>query len=199
LVGGAIESEVVYGELVKVRWLAPLDVDVVRCWSTLLPFRLGTFGPVISRHEELNPADLARMLSLGGYVVTQQVGDNWRELKRFFPRAPDSSRLYQDYVDGFKTLQFPSDTWSFVNTPGRPDDDPIPNPYLFNTLDVNNDRSRDDHVLYGTGASTFNSAFDPLIGGTLLRNDRYFTPARAPIDPEVTGLLDITLPGEARH
>ena len=87
MVGGAIESEVVYGELVKVRWLAPLDVDVVRCWSTLLPFRLGTFGPVISRHEELNPADLARMLSLGGYVVTQQVGDNWRELKRFFPRA----------------------------------------------------------------------------------------------------------------
>ncbi len=75
----------------------------------------------------------------------------------------------------------------------RPDYDPIP--YLFNALDVNNDGNRDDHVLYGTGASTFNSAFDPLIGGTLLRNDRYFTPARAPIDPDVNGLLDITLPG----
>jgi len=76
LVGGDVESEVVYGELVKVRRLAPLDVDVVRCWSTLLPFRPGTFGPVISRHEDLDPADLAQMLSPGGYVVTQQVGDN---------------------------------------------------------------------------------------------------------------------------
>ena len=88
MVGGDVESEVVYGELVKVRRLAPLDVDVVRCWSTLLPIRPATFGQVINRHVELDPADVAQMLSPGGCVVAQQVGDNWRELKRFFPRAP---------------------------------------------------------------------------------------------------------------
>lgn len=84
------------------RRLRPLGVDIVRCKSLKLPFASSSFDLIINRHEELEPIEVARVLASGGHVATQQVGDNWSELKRFFPRAPDFSRLYQDYVDGFE-------------------------------------------------------------------------------------------------
>lgn len=84
------------------RLLAPLDVDVIRCRSMRLPFRSQLFDLVLDRHEELDPAEICRALSEGGHVVTQQVGDHWRELKRYFPRASDFSKIYSDYVRGFK-------------------------------------------------------------------------------------------------
>jgi len=85
------------------RRLDPFDVDTVRCKSLNLPFASSIFDLVANRHEELDPKEVARVLSPGGYVVTQQVGDNWTELTRFFPRAPSFSKLYSDYVRGFQT------------------------------------------------------------------------------------------------
>jgi len=86
------------------RRLDPLDVDTVRCKSLKLPFASSAFDLVINRHEELDPEEVARVLSTGGHVVTQQVGDNWSELRRFFPRAPDFSNIYPEYVRGFETV-----------------------------------------------------------------------------------------------
>ncbi len=84
------------------RRLSALDVDVIRCRSMKLPLRSQLFDIVLDRHEELDPAEVARVLSPGGHVVTQQVGDHWRELKRYFPRASDFSKIFTDYVRGFQ-------------------------------------------------------------------------------------------------
>jgi SAM-dependent methyltransferase len=84
------------------RRLHPLGVDVVRCKSLKLPFASKSFDLVINRHEELEPIEVARVLASGGHLVTQQVGDNWREFRRFFPRAPNFSRLYEHYVEGLE-------------------------------------------------------------------------------------------------
>jgi SAM-dependent methyltransferase len=85
------------------RRLGPLGVELVRCGSRLLPFENSAFDLVINRHEELDPREVARVLSHGGHVVTQQVGrDNWRELRRFLPRATDFGDLYGDYMSGFE-------------------------------------------------------------------------------------------------
>jgi SAM-dependent methyltransferase len=84
------------------RQLRRLNVDTVSCRSLSLPFQSSTFDLVIDRHEELDPREIARVLMPGGLIVTQQVGDYWRELRRFFPRATDFSSLYQDYVQRFK-------------------------------------------------------------------------------------------------
>jgi SAM-dependent methyltransferase len=85
------------------RRLAPLSVDVVRCWSTRLPFRAAGFDLVINRHEELEPADVARVLRRGGQVVTQQVGGSeWQELRKFFPRMSDFGNLRNVYAEGFE-------------------------------------------------------------------------------------------------
>src|SRR5437899_6268944 len=83
--------------------LAPLGVEIVRCRSLLLPFVESAFDLVINRHEELEPREVARVLSVGGHVVTQQVGnDNWCELRSFFPTMTDFGDLYGDYVQGFE-------------------------------------------------------------------------------------------------
>lgn len=85
------------------RRLGPLGVELVRCRSRLLPFVNSAFDLVINRHEELEPSEVARVLSRGGHAVTQQVGgDNWRELRGVFPRATDFGDLYGDYLHGFK-------------------------------------------------------------------------------------------------
>jgi len=97
----ATEEWKVNAPIAKSR-LSPIGVDTVRCKSLKLPFKSSVFDLVINRHEELNPEEVARVLSPKGQVVTQQVGDNWKELKRFFPRAPDSSSLFTDYARGFE-------------------------------------------------------------------------------------------------
>jgi len=86
------------------RLLAPLGIDVVRAQSLSLPFRDGTFDLVLNRHEELDPAEVARVLAPGGTVLTQQVGPyNWPELDEFFPRRHDFGDLFARYRDGFET------------------------------------------------------------------------------------------------
>lgn len=87
---------------VAARRLQPLGVGVVRCRSLRLPFAPGSFDLVTSRHEELDPGEVARVLSPGGCVVTQQVGrDDWREVGEFFPRVRDFGDLRAEYARGF--------------------------------------------------------------------------------------------------
>ena len=71
---------------VAYRRLAQLGVSVVHTDSLRLPFRDAMFDLVLNRHEELEPSEVARVMSPGGHWVTQQVGhDNWPELLRYFP------------------------------------------------------------------------------------------------------------------
>jgi hypothetical protein len=74
---------------------------VVQCGSLRLPFRNGSFDLVLSRHEELQPTEVARVLSPGGTLLTQQVGGTWsQELREFFPRMQDSGNLFTRYQNG---------------------------------------------------------------------------------------------------
>jgi len=58
-----------------------------------------SFDLVIHRHEELDPADVARVLKRGGVVITRQVGRNsWKELRQYFPRMTDFGDIRGDYV-----------------------------------------------------------------------------------------------------
>jgi SAM-dependent methyltransferase len=72
---------------------------VVRTSSLELPFADSRFDLVLSRHEELAPSEVARVLAPGGRLLTQQViPDPWPELREFFPdlkRFPDHYAAYQ--------------------------------------------------------------------------------------------------------
>ena len=84
--------------------LAPMGVQVVHASGSRLPLADGSVDLVLNRHEDLDPADVARALRPGGRVLTQQIGRNhWRELGGFFPRAVGGSGdLYERYRDGFQ-------------------------------------------------------------------------------------------------
>lgn len=97
----ATEEWHVNAPLARAR-LGPLGVAVVRSHSLRLPFADRSFDLVLNRHEELDPAEVARVLRPGGCVVTQQVGhENWREVIQLFPRATDFGDLHADYARGF--------------------------------------------------------------------------------------------------
>jgi SAM-dependent methyltransferase len=84
------------------RRLAPLGVPVVWCRSLNLPFADASFDLVLNRHEELNPAEVARVMRPGAHAITQQVGGStWHELRRFFPRMTDFGDLCGEYRRGF--------------------------------------------------------------------------------------------------
>ena len=84
--------------------LAPMGVQVVHASGLRLPLADGSVDLVLNRHEDLDPADVARALRPGGRVLTQQIGRNhWREFGEFFPRAAGGSGdLFQRYRDGFQ-------------------------------------------------------------------------------------------------
>ena len=83
--------------------LVPLGIDVVRCNSLRLPFRDASFDLVLNRHEELDPADVVRLLRPGGRFVTQQVSRKQQEeLRRFFPRKTDWGDHYGAYRRAFE-------------------------------------------------------------------------------------------------
>lgn len=83
--------------------LAPLGARVIRCSSLRLPFGEASFDLVLDRHEELDPAEVARVLRPGGRVVTQQCGhDNWAELWPFFPNRRELGDHFHAYADGFR-------------------------------------------------------------------------------------------------
>lgn len=84
--------------------LAKLGYEVVGCRSVELPFKDASFDLVLNRHEDLDPSEVARVLRPGGRFITQQVGrDNWKELRRFFPRMTDSGDHRGRYAQGFQT------------------------------------------------------------------------------------------------
>ena len=89
---------------VAAKRLAPMGISVVHASGLHLPLADSTVGLVLNRHEELQPADVARVLTPGGRVLTQQIGQNhWQELREFFPRATSGSGdLFQRYKDGFR-------------------------------------------------------------------------------------------------
>ena len=83
--------------------LTPFGFEVVECRSVELPFKDATFDLVLNRHEELRPSEAARVLSPGGKVITQQVGrDDWKELRKHFPRKTDFGDLQGQYATGFQ-------------------------------------------------------------------------------------------------
>jgi len=84
--------------------LRPRGIAVVRCGSLQLPFRPASFDLVLNRHEELDPAEVARVITFDGSVLTQQVGSSrWRELRPFFPRMQDFGDLFHRYEHGLET------------------------------------------------------------------------------------------------
>lgn len=88
---------------IAARRLSSIGVHVVRCRSQELPFHDSTFDLVLNRHEELDPAEVARVLSPGGRFLTQQVGrGDWRELRAYFPRMQDFGPLFEDYRSGLQ-------------------------------------------------------------------------------------------------
>ena len=67
-----------------------------------LPFADACFDLVLNRHNELTPADVARVLSPGGSFLTQQVGHyNWQELRAFFLRQTDLGPKFDRYQKEF--------------------------------------------------------------------------------------------------
>jgi SAM-dependent methyltransferase len=80
--------------------LRPLGAEVVHCASLLLPFADASFDLVLNRHEDLEPAEVARVLKPGGTVLTQQAFMIWKEMNVFFPRRLFLANLFQDYRDG---------------------------------------------------------------------------------------------------
>jgi SAM-dependent methyltransferase len=83
--------------------LSRFGFEVVECRSVELPFKDAGFDLVLNRHEELAPSEVARVLSPGGRVITQQVGrDNWKELRRHLPRTSDPGDHREQYAKGFR-------------------------------------------------------------------------------------------------
>lgn len=85
--------------------LRPLGVDVVRTRILHLPFRDEVFDLVLNRHEELDTAEVARILKPGARFVTQQVGrGHLQELRRYFPCMTDFGDQRTSYAQGFETV-----------------------------------------------------------------------------------------------
>ena len=106
---GSLNGQVVATEEWKVnvpvakKRLSEFGFEVVECRSVQLPFKDASFDLVLNRQEDLEPREVARIIAPGGRVVTQQVGrDNWRELRRFFPRMTDPGDHRGKYVQGFQ-------------------------------------------------------------------------------------------------
>jgi len=91
--------------------LAKFGIEVVECRSMQFPFTDGSFGLVLNRHEDLEPSEVARILSPGGRVITQQIGrDNWKELRKHFPRKTDFGDHRGQYAKAFQSAGLKIDT-----------------------------------------------------------------------------------------
>jgi SAM-dependent methyltransferase len=108
-VSASLNGQVVATEEWKVnvpvakKRLGKFGFEVVECRSVQLPFKDASFDLVLNRQEDLDPSEVARIVSPGGRVITQQVGrDNWKELRRFFPRMTDPGDHRGQYAQGFQ-------------------------------------------------------------------------------------------------
>lgn len=87
---------------VAARRLGPMGVPVVHVSNLALPFAAERFDLVLDRHEELAPAEVARVLRPGGRALTQQVHPDYHaELRAFFPRMTVFERHDVTYPRGF--------------------------------------------------------------------------------------------------
>lgn len=88
---------------VAAKRLAELAVPVVRASSLALPFASSSFDVVLSRHEEIEPSEVDRVLPPGGKFLTQQVcPEHWPEIRRFFPRATVFTDHWREYQEWFR-------------------------------------------------------------------------------------------------
>ncbi|MGH2454363.1 MAG: class I SAM-dependent methyltransferase [bacterium] len=88
---------------VAAGWLRPFGALVVHANSLALPFADEAFDLILNRHEELDPAEVARVLARGGHLLTQQViPENWKELRAFFPRMTHFGPHFEQYQDGLR-------------------------------------------------------------------------------------------------
>lgn len=102
--GFAVATEGWSGNIhVASQALRPFGAQVVHASGLDLPFSDARFDLVLNRHNELAPAEVARVLSPGGSFSTQQVGhNNWQELRAFFPRQTDFGPKFDQYREGFR-------------------------------------------------------------------------------------------------
>ena len=78
---------------------------VTRCLSEQLPFADHAFDLVLSRHEAICPAEIARVLEKHGRFLSQQViHDFMFELRDYFPDTVIFPDFYQSYQDDFRRL-----------------------------------------------------------------------------------------------
>lgn len=88
---------------VAARRLRPLGGHVLAADSLRLPFAGARFDLVLNRHEELSPAEVARVLRPGGTVLSQQVhADEHAELRLYFPRMTVYEPHHETYPAGFE-------------------------------------------------------------------------------------------------
>ena len=84
------------------RRLRPHNVAVIQAFNRALPFRAASYDVVLNRHEELAPADVARVLRPGRRVLTQQVHPDYHaELRAYFPRMSVFEQHDRTYPAGF--------------------------------------------------------------------------------------------------
>lgn len=81
--------------------------SVVRCSSIQLPLGSSIFDVVLSKHEEIDPNEVARVLKPGGVFLTQQVVfDYLLELREFFPDFAIREDFFPRYRREFANLCF---------------------------------------------------------------------------------------------
>jgi SAM-dependent methyltransferase len=83
--------------------LVPLGVEVLHASSERTPYRNESFDVVLSRHEAIEPPDIAWILQPGGVFLTQQVAkEQWRELTPLFPNRTVFPDHFVDYARAFE-------------------------------------------------------------------------------------------------
>jgi SAM-dependent methyltransferase len=83
--------------------LAPIGVNVVNASSERTPWADASFDLILSRHEAIIPAEIARILRPGGVFITQQVAkEQWQELAEFIPNRTVFPDHFVDYRREFE-------------------------------------------------------------------------------------------------
>jgi SAM-dependent methyltransferase len=100
----ATEECLVHASVARER-LGPLGVDVVHSADDVPPFTTNSFDLVINHHSSFDPAEVVRVLRIGGAFLTQQVGrGDWDELAPYFPRLHNGGDQLGGYSDAFQAL-----------------------------------------------------------------------------------------------
>jgi len=77
--------------IVAKKRLSPLNVKVIKFSNSLtrkMPFKKEEFDLILNRHDAYNSSELFRILKNNGIFLTQQVGENLRDLMKEFGVKP---------------------------------------------------------------------------------------------------------------